>query len=87
VLQLAVDSLTNFVAKLRHIPKRDALKFLFILFKRKLLVLSRPSRAVPVNGTDRYAFYGLNSQGSELCAAVLSNFKWFIPYNVIMICI
>jgi hypothetical protein len=50
-------------------------------------VLFRPSRAVSVTGMDRYAFRGLNLQGSELCVAVLSNFKWCIPYNVIMICI
>jgi len=86
--KLAVDSLTKFVTKSQcHAKKRDVLKIWFTLPKRTLFVLFRPSRAESVSGTDRYAFRGLNLQGSELCAAVLSNFKWSIPYIVIMLCI
>ena len=57
------------------------------LSKGKLLVLFRPSRAVSVTGMDRYAFRALNLHGTELWPALLSNFKWCIPHNVIMLCI
>lgn len=88
VLKLTVDSLTNFVAKSEcHAMKRDALKIWINLSKRKLLVLFLPSRAVSATGMDRYAFRGLNLQGTERCATVLSNFKWPITYKVIMLCI
>jgi len=88
VLQLTVYSLTNFMAKSQcHTMKWDALKIWIILSERKLLDLFLPSRAVSVTGMDRYAFHVLNLQGTELCGTVLSNFKWCITYNVIMLCI